>query len=448
VVSQNDGESLLIEQEHWQVLDHLSAEAKALEKDGEEDSIIKNPYDSSKDESYYYVYPLNFDGIAWGWIHIGFKLDVLDNAYKTMYLKMFLLFTFVFIIISIAIFFVTKQIVNPIIALSHATKEMTRGELEVQLISERADEIGELTQNFNIMAQGLSKIQNELKNTNAMLEEKVALRTRELEEINKTLDHRVQVEIAHRREQEQILIQQSRFAAMGEMIGNIAHQWRQPLNALALLLQNISIAYETGRMDAAFISRVNEKGLLLTNTMSTTIDDFRNFFKPNREKEFFSVDEQIDKTLAMLQASLDTNLIEVKRDLKPGLKIYGFANEFTQVIINILNNAKDALIENKQERCTICIKSYEDSSHVYVTILDNAGGIDDAVIDNIFDPYFTTKDQGKGTGIGLYMSKAIIENNIHGKLYVKNEAQGALFTIAIEKNDTQKSSFNTSKEKK
>lgn len=142
-------------------------------------------------------------------------------------------------------------------------------------------------------------------------------------------------EISKRRDQEQLLIQQSRFAAMGEMIGNIAHQWRQPLNALALLLQNIAISYEMERLDKALIQRVNDKGMLLINTMSTTIDDFRNFFKPNKEKELFNIEVFITKTLRMISGTFKNALIDIRADLKLDFKVYGYPlNEFSQVMLN------------------------------------------------------------------------------------------------------------------
>jgi PAS domain S-box-containing protein len=254
---------------------------------------------------------------------------------------------------------------------------------------------------------------------------------RALHEKNHNLDERVRTEIAHRREQEQILIQQSRFAAMGEMIGNIAHQWRQPLNALSLLLQNISNAYETGRLDEALIKRVNEKGIMLTTTMSTTIDDFRNFFKPNRNKELFDVSVQLNKVLLMMSASFEDNRIETTLSLEPDLQINGFANEFSQALLNILNNAKEALIEMQKNHRLIQIRGYRQASELCLEISDNAGGINEQVIDKIFDPYFTTKDEGKGTGIGLYMSKVIVETNMHGKLSVRNDQDGAVFVICL-----------------
>lgn len=433
IISKNNGEALMTRKDEWQLMGGVPQNVKYLEGRSEHQTIILNPYVQESEKIYYYTYPLNFDGISWGWIHLGFSLESLNHAYDAIYSEILLIFLIVFIVLTISIFFLSRYIVGPIIALSHATKKMAQGDMEVTFYSSRKDEIGELTNNFNVMAQSLLKSQNELKNSNALLEQKVEERTRALEEINKTLDERVQHEILIRREQEQILIQQSRFAAMGEMIGNIAHQWRQPLNALSLLLQNVIFAYETGNMDKKLMDRVSIKGNLLISNMSTTIDDFRNFFKPNRIKEPFNIGEQLSKTLQMLQASLTEHQVSVECDIEEGLNVEGFGNEFSQVLLNIINNAKDALEERPVMNKLVQIKGYRSGNDIIIEISDNAGGIPDEIMDKVFDPYFTTKEEGKGTGIGLYMSKVIIENNMQGKLSVRNSDEGALFTITLVK---------------
>ena len=437
LVSKNNDGALLTQNLQWKLFETLPHDLQALETSKYQEAFLKNPFDLERKLNYYYVYPINFDGISWGWLHIGFSLDSLNNAYEVMYVKMGVIFLIAFFTISVMIYFVAKQIVNPIVILNEATQRIAQGHLEIELVSKREDEIGNLTHNFNRMARSLVQSQNNLLQTNSMLEEKVAERTKELAEINKTLDHRVFEEISKRRDQEQLLIQQSRFAAMGEMIGNIAHQWRQPLNALALLLQNIAISYEMERLDKALIQRVNDKGMLLINTMSTTIDDFRNFFKPNKEKELFNIESFITKTLRMISGAFKNALIDIRVDLKPDLEVYGYPNEFSQVMLNILNNAKDALVERNIQGRYILIESFNDESSVYIRISDNAGGIDQGVMAKIFDPYFSTKEEGKGTGIGLYMSKVIIETNMQGKLFVQNSDQGAIFTIRLKCKETE-----------
>ena len=249
--------------------------------------------------------------------------------------------------------------------------------------------------------------------------------------LNQQLDQKVKDEVLKRADQEQILIQQSRFAAMGEMIGNIAHQWRQPLNALGLLMQNVEYAYENDTLNDAYIKRIVKKGNTLTQSMSQTIDDFRNFFKPNKELEIFSLAKAYSSTIEMVGSSIASNAIVIKEEIDKSVCINGFQSEFSQVLLNILNNAKDALIEHKVNDRVIYISIYKDSKFAYFTISDNAGGIKDDIIEKIFDPYFTTKEEGKGTGIGLYMSKTIIENNMHGLLSVKNNKEGVSFKIKI-----------------
>ena len=431
IISKNGKEALITHQEEWKLMKALPEKFKKLEQKTEQSEILDNPYEKSSEKIYYYTYPLNFDGISWGWIHIGFSLENLNSAYNAVYNEILTIFFIVFIILSIGIYFLSRYIVQPIITLSRATNKMAQGDLNIMLSSSRKDEIGELTLNFNRMAESLAKSQNELKNSNAFLEQKVEERTKELEEINHTLDERVRQEIVRRREQEQILIQQSRFAAMGEMIGNIAHQWRQPLNALSLLIQNVVSAYENDNLNAPTMHRLSEKGSLLITTMSTTIDDFRNFFKPNRNKELFELSAYVPKAIEMIQSSLNHNVIEIDSAFEDSLFIWGFPNEFSQVILNILNNAKDALIAYKIDRKRIWIRGYRQKNDIVLEIGDNAGGINPPILEKIFDPYFTTKEEGKGTGIGLYMSKVIIENNMLGKLLVCNNDEGAVFTILL-----------------
>ena len=228
-----------------------------------------------------------------------------------------------------------------------------------------------------------------------------------------------------------LLQQQSRQAAMGEMIGNIAHQWRQPLNALGLVLQNIYFEHQMGKLDDEFMDRSVEKGKRLIQTMSGTIDDFRNFFKPNKLKERFKISKVINNMVDLIGASYQNNGIALELILDDSLEIEGYSGEFSQVILNLMSNAKDAFIENSVVDKKVIISSRREADNMIVEISDNAGGIPNEVIKKIFDPYFTTKEEGKGTGIGLYMSKTIIETNMKGFLSVVNENNGAKFIIIL-----------------
>lgn len=233
-------------------------------------------------------------------------------------------------------------------------------------------------------------------------------------------------------EKQAIMFQQAKLASMGEMIGNISHQWRQPLNALALLLQKIGIYYERGLLDKKVMDTNIDKGKQLIDSMSTTIDDFRDFFKPNKKKKVFLIEEAIKKAYLIIKSNLENSSIGYKLKIENnGLKVHGYSNEFSQVIINLLNNARDVLIERKITNATILVSVYKKAAMVYVDVCDNAGGIDTESIDRIFEPYFTTREEGKGTGIGLYMSKSIIESHMQGILSAHNTDEGACLRIEL-----------------
>ncbi len=273
-------------------------------------------------------------------------------------------------------------------------------------------------------------------------------------ELNKNLESRVKEEIDKRRQQEQLLIQQSKLASMGEMIGVIAHQWRQPLTALGLIVQDIKDAYNHGELDRKYLSNNVQEAVAQIHFMSKTIDDFRNFFKPTIEETYFPVDTAIKEVIALLSSQLGSADINVELVIEENvsLGIKGYLNEFMQVIMNLLHNSRDAVLELKNRRRQsyinkpITISVCNRGNKIVVSIGDHGGGIAKDIIDRIFEPYFTTKEEGKGTGVGLYMSKVIIENNMRGKLYVDNISDGALFTIELPPADKGSSSPGRSSE--
>lgn len=247
--------------------------------------------------------------------------------------------------------------------------------------------------------------------------------------MNRELEERVRRGVEEIREMDNILIVQSRQAAMGEMMNNIAHQWRQPLNALGILIQNIGMAFEMDKLDQVAINKFNDKGIKLVQHMSQTIDDFRNFFIADKVKKQFLVGDVLKKTISLIDQSLSKSNIDIKIEIENDFLITGFPNEFGQVLINLLQNAKDAFLERKTKNPLIIIKLSKEGSNFCVTVTDNAGGIPNSILDKIFDPYFTTKEDG--TGVGLYMSKMIIEKNMNGKLIAANTEDGAVFTIVV-----------------
>jgi signal transduction histidine kinase len=294
------------------------------------------------------------------------------------------------------------------------TKRFSNNELDYRIKVSSNDEIGQLENSFNEMA---SKIENLIK------EEK---------EINERLEKRVDEEQSKQKEQEQLLIQQTRLAAMGEMIGNIAHQWRQPLNALGLVFQNLKFSYEIGELNDEVMDRTVSKAEMLTKNMSKTIDDFRNFFRPNKAKEYFDINKSVLDAVDLVSSTFEHHNIKLEKDFEEEkIVILGFPNEFSQVVLNIISNAKDALIENKVENPKVKIETKIEKDNVCISIKDNALGIKDEIINKIFEPYFTTKGEVQGTGIGLYMSKIIIEKNMNGEIYVENSHEGANFIIKL-----------------
>ena len=233
--------------------------------------------------------------------------------------------------------------------------------------------------------------------------------------------------------QEQLLIQQSKMAAMGEMIGAIAHQWRQPLNAVGLRVQGIKLDYEYDELTPERLDAAVRGVMEILLHMSATIDDFRNFFKPDKALEDFDIVAAVKSAVGLLEAQLAHHGITVafEGESCAPLICHGYPNEFKQVLLNILSNAKDAIADHRKKEGLIRIGFSRQEGRAQVRIWDNGGGISDDAIDKIFDPYFTTKEPGKGTGIGLYMSKMIIERSLRGRLVAQNSEGGAEFVITV-----------------
>lgn len=248
-----------------------------------------------------------------------------------------------------------------------------------------------------------------------------------------SLKSRILEEIKQRTKQEQLLIQQSKLAAMGNMIGNIAHQWRQPLSEINAILMNMQVKKEYGDLsDKEFDKDIQECDIILSH-MSKTISDFQNFFKPSKEKSVFSLQSECNKATFIIESSLKYNNIALYLDTMEDCQIFGYPREFSQAVLNILSNAKDILVERKIKNPYIKMTLKQGQKYAIIKIEDNAGGVKEDIMDRIFEPYFTTKHATKGTGIGLYMSKIIIEDNMHGFINAKNGKHGAVFTIKLKK---------------
>ncbi len=240
-------------------------------------------------------------------------------------------------------------------------------------------------------------------------------------------------------QKERLLLQQSRMAQMGEMLSMIAHQWRQPLGAISSAIFGIQTKLATGKFDNTdsneelyeFLDSKHKRINEYVQFLSTTIDDFRNFFKPDKKKELVTFETPISRALLIVEGSLISQSIEVEHSFNVNEKVEMFQNEIMQVILNIIKNSEDNFLERGIENPKITIETNKMASHYEIKVSDNGGGIPDHIIGNVFDPYFSTKDEKNGTGLGLYMSKMMIEEHSGGLLRADNTSEGAVFTILI-----------------
>lgn len=263
----------------------------------------------------------------------------------------------------------------------------------------------------------------------------------ELMEINQNLEKRVEEELYNNRAKDKHILQQSRLAQMGEMISMIAHQWRQPLGSISAVATSLKLKTALNKFDLTqpegreankiFIYESMEKIENYVNFLTHTIDDFRNFFKPDKQQELSTTTLLIERTLEIIGKALEINGISICVEKRATKEILTYTNEVTQVILNILKNAEDILKERKVAHSCITIRTKENIGVQIIEIEDNGGGINDEILPHIFEPYFSTKDEKNGSGLGLYMSKTIIEEHCNGKISATNGAYGAKFIIEL-----------------
>ncbi|MBF0320142.1 MAG: transporter substrate-binding domain-containing protein [Nitrospirae bacterium] len=265
-----------------------------------------------------------------------------------------------------------------------------------------------------------------------LFEKELNEKSLQLERLNMDLEDRVREEIAKTIEQQHVLIQQSRLASMGEMIVNIAHQWSQPLSALNLILINIRDASDYGELDKPSVEDFTSKGRQQIKKMAGTIDEFRNFFKPDKEKESFNAVKSIKDALMLLSGSFRNYLISTALNSTEDIAIYGYPHEFSQVMLNILSNAKDAITQHRSVdgmiTIDVVVEVVKEGKTVAIDVTDNGGGIDGDLIGKVFDPHFPAKGHAS---IGLHMSKRIIEDHLNGTIVVQNVEGGARYTIVL-----------------
>lgn len=255
----------------------------------------------------------------------------------------------------------------------------------------------------------------------------------ELIEYRESLEKKVTEEVEKNRQKDILLQQRSAQASIGEMVNSIAHQWRQPINAISLEATNININVELLRYEDIITSANHITKL--TQTMSQTIDDFMEISNPEREKSSFAIKDVVDSIKKLLQSQLYAKNIEFVNLINENLEIYTYKNDIKQILINIINNAKDAFIGSSEDKKTITIGALEKDKRLLIFIEDNAGGVLDDIFNKIFDPYVSTKEYQKGSGLGLYISKKIAQEQLDGEIVCRNTKDGAVFEIIIPYNN-------------
>ena len=320
---------------------------------------------------------------------------------------------FIVLLILVSIYFsirLSKSILLPLEKVSTNMDNLAHGKKLFDINDSNYKELNKLVHNFKLM------------------DDKIKQREKKVKE-----------EIEKNKQKDMQLIEQSKMASMGEMIGNIAHQWRQPLSVISTSATGMQMQKEYGTLsDEKFYNActsINEQAQYL----SKTIDDFKNFIKGDRDKKIFSLEDSLNTVLNLVSGPIKTENINVVLNCPNDINIESYENELIQCLINIFNNAKDALVENVEENRLIIISTSTKKNKVYINIKDNASGIPEDIISKIFEPYFTTKHQSQGTGLGLHMTYRLIVEGMDGNIEAVNEEfiynnktyLGASFTITI-----------------
>ncbi len=280
----------------------------------------------------------------------------------------------------------------------------------------------------------LEEKEKELLELNQTLEHRVARQTKRLHTLNKHLEKRVQEEVEKNEVKQKILFSQSRFASLGQMIANIAHQWRQPLTELNLSLFGLKSSIDSLQKNDA--EKYYREAKQTIQSMSQTIEDFQNFFNPNKPVEPFNPVKSFHDAVALIKKELKKEKIKLSTSLGQDIIITGVSNELTQVLINLLQNAKDALSEIEDRQREIFVSILDEGDSVAITVCDNGHGIDNDILEKIFDPYYSTKHARQGTGLGLFMSRMIVQRSLRGTITASNsEDGGAVFVIKIPKKE-------------
>lgn len=347
--------------------------------------------------------------------------SVLDIHASYFNLLIFIAGFSVFLAAFLGGFFVSRRIIRPIERLVYAAEKIRTGDRSARVRVESDDELGMMAREFNAMADDVQNALKELEGHRDHLEMLVRERTEE-----------VTCSMQQLKEAQAQLIQQEKLVAMSEVLNNIAHQWRQPITSIGLIMANVRDDFEEGALDADGFESQMDKVDALLQRISRTIDEFRIFFASGEEKEPFYAQDVVRDCLELLKTSIEEASIQIEFTIGGDREIVGFRHEYAQVVQNILTNAKEALMQSKQEekKIMITVGTSEDNRSKLI-IEDNGPGIPEEIFGNVFEPYFTTKFKSDGTGIGLYMSKMVIEKNMGGEILAENVETGARFTVIV-----------------
>lgn len=425
----------------------LATELKKMEAGADRDTIEFVRVDGDRRVTTYHKLRLPGEQTPYMYVRAGISIKAaVAKANRQLLHNIGMLLPFVVFAFIFAIFIGKRSIVDRVNRLQTASQRIAGGDLKTRVGDQgRGGELGDLGHAFDEMARALEENVADLNQSHQLLHEKALLledeiaerqvvqedladKQRILESLNHTLEERIEAAVKELRQKDQTLIQQNRLAAMGEMINNIAHQWRQPLNLIGLIVQGLP---ECKDLSQAELNHEVERIMNVIMHMSQTIDDFRYFFRQDKEKTNFTANQAVAKAVEFISPSLNDNGIRISIIEQSEVDVFGYSNEYAQVLLNILGNAKDVLVERNVPEPHIDINISRTADRSVVTITDNGGGISTDVMPKIFDPYFTTKEKMQGTGIGLYMSQMIIGQNMGGSLTAQNVDGGVAFRIEV-----------------